>query len=82
MPKNNVIQMFPDIDCQAELESLSTLIREEEELGFLTYMSVVLNHLSGYMSCDDPEMFESAFRMLCAIKLAELHADSDDDEIH
>lgn len=80
MPKNNVVQMFPDIDFEGELKMLSTLINEDGELGLMTYLAVITNHLSGFMSTDDPEFFESAFRMMCAIKLAEAH--SDKDEVH
>lgn len=82
MPKNNVIQMFPDIDFDLELRLLAKMIEEDGELGLMTYMAVITNHLSGFMSSDEPDFFESAFRMMCAIKLAEAHSDIDIDEIH
>ena len=82
MPKNNVIQMFPDIDFEGELKMLAKMIEEDGELGLLTYTSVIVNHLSGFMSSSEPDFFDSAFRMMAAIKLAEAHSDIDIDEIH
>lgn len=81
MSKNNVIQMFPDIDFELELKLLASMIEDDGELGLMTYLSVITNHLSGFMSSDEPDFFESAFRMMCAIKLAEAHS-SIDDEVH
>ena len=82
MPKNNVIQMFsPDVDFDLELKLLAKMLEDDGELGLLTYTSVIVNHLSGFMSSDEPDFFESAFRMMCAIKLAEAHSDIDY-EIH
>ena len=81
MSKNNVVQMFPDIDFEGELKLLAQMIEEDGELGLITYMAVITNHLSGYMSSSEPTFFESAFRMMAAIKLAEAHSDIDD-EIH
>lgn len=80
MPKSNVVDLFPDIDFQQELRMLSVLIAEDQELGYQTYLATILNHLSGYMCTEQDEMFDSAFRMMCAIHLANENAD--DDEVH
>ena len=81
MSKSNVVDLFPDIDFQKELEMLSVLIADDGELGYMQYMATILNHLSGYICTEQDEMFNSAFRMMCAIKLAGENADADD-EIH
>ena len=78
--KSNVINLFPDVDCLKEVEMLATLIEQDGEVGFLVYMTTIMNHLSGYVCTEEKDLFDSAFRMMMAVRLAE---DSyDEDEIH